>query len=111
MGGMGTQADLDPLQHQKPMGHPPAEDRGVVAAMALVLDTLCQGAGLGRTLAAYDRPQPDQAAKGRLRDRANRDHSAELRWRLSPGSRRLASDHRWPGQAGLRWRAAFAGPC
>jgi len=53
--------------------------------MAVVLGALCQGAGLGRTLAAHDRPQLDQAATGRLRDRANRDHGAGLWRRLSQG--------------------------
>ena len=82
-----------------------------LAAMAAVLGALCQGAGLGRTLAAHDRPQPGQAASGRRRDRADRDHDPGLWRRLSPGPGRLARDHRWPRQADLRRRAALAGSC
>ena len=108
-GGMDAQTGLDPLQHQKPLAHSPPEDRGVAAALAAVLGALCQGAGLGRALAAHDRSRPDPAARGRLGDRADRDHGAGLRRRLSPGPRRLACDHRWPRQADLRRRAAACG--
>ncbi len=59
---LDARAGFDPLQRGEPMGDSPAENRGVAETMAAVLGALCQGAGLGRTLAAYDRPQPNQAA-------------------------------------------------
>src|SRR3954470_18689861 len=64
MGRLAAQAGLDPLQHGKPLGHPAFENGGGVAAVAALLGSLCQGADLGRALAAHDRPQPDQAARG-----------------------------------------------
>ena len=73
---------LDP----HPLWHPPPEDRGRTAAVAAVLGALCQGAGLGRALAAYDRSQPDQAAAGGIGDRRDRDHD-QGPWRgLPPGA-------------------------
>ena len=81
-GCAGRTGRCGPLQRQKPLGHSPPEDRGRAAAMAAVLGTLCRRAGLGRTLAAHDRPQPDQAAGGGVRDRADRNHDRRL-WRSS----------------------------
>ena len=63
LGRLDEQTGLHPLQHGQPVRHPPPQDRGGTAAMAAAFGALCQGAGLGRTLAAHDRPQPDQAAR------------------------------------------------
>src|SRR5438270_7921928 len=89
------------------MGHSPVEDRGFVAPVAALFGTLYKRARLGGTLAAHDRPEPGQAAKGRCRDRAERDHDPGLWRRLSAGPGRLARPYRWSGQADIRWRAAL----
>jgi hypothetical protein len=68
---LGWTRKLVPIRFSTKSRSPP-EDRGGLAAMAPVLGALCQGARLGRTLAAHDRPQPRQAAEGRDRHRANR---------------------------------------
>ena len=54
--GWTPRADFDPVQRGRPLAGSPPEDRGGVAAMAVVLGALCHGADLGRTLAAHDRP-------------------------------------------------------
>ena len=75
---MGCTSRSRSASAREPAGHPPPEDRGVAAALAAVLGALCQGAGLGRALAAHDRSRLDQAARGRLRDRADRDHGRRV---------------------------------
>src|SRR6201985_2832171 len=95
-------AGVDSLQRRQPMGTPAPEDRGVLEALAAVLGALRQGKGLGRALAAYDRPRFDQAAAGRARDRADRRHDPGLWQRLPPWARRLARDPRRPGERDLR---------
>ena len=73
------------------------------------LGALRQGAGLGRALAAHDRPRltKQPAAASEIVQTATM--VAGLWRRLSPGPRRLARDHRRPGQADLRRRAGAAG--
>src|SRR6476660_3553897 len=101
MDALDAPVAVDQLQHEKPVGPTSFEDRGVAAAMAPGLGALRRGTRLGRTLAAYDRPQPGQAAKRGKGNRANRRYDPGTRRPLSARSRRLARDHRWPRQADL----------
>ena len=55
-------------------GDSPPENRGGAEAMAAVFGALRQGTDMGRTLAAHDRPQPDQAAASGFCDHSDGDH-------------------------------------
>ena len=72
--GWNQQERQAPLQLGELVRHRPPEDGRGTAPVATVFGALCQGTGLGRALAAHDRPQPDQAARGGVRNRADRDH-------------------------------------
>src|SRR6476469_6853866 len=101
MGGLESRTDFDPVQRGEPLAGSPPEDRGGVAAMAVVLGALCLGARLGRALAAYDRPRADQTAACGAHDRPDRGHDPGLWQRLPAWTCRLARDHRRAGQADL----------
>ena len=77
-----------------------------IAPVATVLGALCQGADLGRALAAHDRPQPDQAARGGVRNRADRDHDPAAMATSIARAWRIGMRSSTARQADLRRRAA-----